>query len=109
MRNVIVVHPDFERVWPYAAEHFRELWTRRSNVEFTRLEPNDNRSLSAVVSDPQTVTRLVSLGVKTDVTRIGRFESLTEAVVYADGYQVDEAAATVTDRDITVYRHESEG
>ena len=26
MRSLIVVHPRFDGVWPYAADHFHTLW-----------------------------------------------------------------------------------
>ena len=35
MSDLIVVHPDFDGVWPFAADHFRALWPE---ADFMRLE-----------------------------------------------------------------------
>ena len=34
MSDLIVVHPDFDGVWPFAADHFRTLWPE---ADFVRL------------------------------------------------------------------------
>lgn len=108
MRSVIVVNPEFERIWPSVAEHFRSLWDAETGVEFTRLDPGDDRSLAEIVDGPGGVERLVSLGVPIDEP--DRFDALAEAVVYADGYRVDEDAADAFEANgVAVYRHESEG
>src|SRR5215208_5347300 len=36
-RSTIVVHPDFDRTWPWAADHFRALWRAQGQTEFVRL------------------------------------------------------------------------
>ena len=28
MSSLIAVHPDFDRIWPFAGDHFRHLWAR---------------------------------------------------------------------------------
>ena len=40
MGDLIVVHPDFDGVWPFAADHFRTLW---SEADFVRLAHGDER------------------------------------------------------------------
>ena len=59
MGDLIVVHPDFDGVWPFAADHFRTLWPEAG---FVRLAHGDERPLGTVVEDPSRVTRLVTLG-----------------------------------------------
>ena len=63
MCSVIVVHPDFDAVWPFAADHFHALWQAQGAVEFIRLEYEDRRPLSEVIPHLEAVTRLVVLNV----------------------------------------------
>jgi lactate dehydrogenase-like 2-hydroxyacid dehydrogenase len=69
-RSIIVVHPDFDRTWPWAADHFRVLWEAQGQTEFFRLAPDDRRGVCEIVADPAGVTRLVAAMVPlTDETR----------------------------------------
>jgi phosphoglycerate dehydrogenase-like enzyme len=108
MREHIVVHPRFERHWPYVAERFRELWP---DAGFDRLDSGDNRMLSEVLSDPEGVTRLVSLGVLLSEECVDRLDALEEALVYTESaYAVDDAVVeSLEARGVSVYRHDSEG
>ena len=65
MGDLIVVHPDFDGVWPFAADHFRTLWPE---ADFVRLAHGDERPLGTVVEDPSRVTRLATLGVPVSLT-----------------------------------------
>jgi phosphoglycerate dehydrogenase-like enzyme len=62
MRSVITVHPDFDFVWPFAADHLHALWQAQGPVEFIRQTAEDRRPLSQVIHEPASVTRLASLG-----------------------------------------------
>ena len=50
--QLIVVHPRFDGVWPFAADHFHTLWQEQGDVEFIRLEPSDERNLSEIAANP---------------------------------------------------------
>ena len=65
MGDLIVVHPDFDGVWPFAADHFRTLWPEAG---FVRLAHGDERPLGTVVEEPSRVTRLVTLGMPVSLT-----------------------------------------
>src|ERR671913_1538016 len=62
-RSIIVVHPDFDRTWPWAADHFRVLWEAQGQTEYLRLGPDDRRAVCEIVADLAGVTRLVALNV----------------------------------------------
>src|SRR5918994_6154175 len=79
-RSIIVAHPDFERTWPWAADHFRVLWEAQGQTEFLRLAPDDRRPVSEIVADPAGVTRLVALNVRVTVECVARMQALREAV-----------------------------
>jgi phosphoglycerate dehydrogenase-like enzyme len=79
-RSIIVVHPDFDRTWPWAADHFRVLWKAQGQTEFIRLAPDDGRPVCEIVADPVGVTRVVALNVPVTVECAARMLALREAV-----------------------------
>lgn len=131
MRSVITVHPDFEFVWPWAADHFHALWRAQGPVEFVRQPPHDDRPLAAVIAEPSTVTRLAALGTRLTGECAAALTGLREAV--HDGYDVPwyrtdpgvpaapspegaarereatAAVAALKGRGVRVYTHRSEG
>jgi phosphoglycerate dehydrogenase-like enzyme len=78
-RSIIVVHPDFDGTWPWAADHFRALWEAQGQTEFLRLAPEDRRPISEIVADPSGVTRAVVLNVPVTVECVARMPALREA------------------------------
>jgi lactate dehydrogenase-like 2-hydroxyacid dehydrogenase len=78
-RSIIVVHPDFDRTWPWAADHFRVLWEAQGQTEYIRLAPDDRRAVCEIVADPAGVTRLVALNVPVTVECVARMPALREA------------------------------
>src|SRR5215207_4463742 len=79
-RSIIVVHPDFDRTWPWAADHFRVLWEVQGQTEYLRLGPDDRRAVCEIVADPAGVTRLVALNVPVTLECVARMPALREAV-----------------------------
>ncbi|RAV12988.1 NAD(P)-dependent oxidoreductase [Paenibacillus contaminans] len=108
MRSVIVVHPRFEAIWPFAADHFRALWEAQGAVEFVRLEHGDDRKLGEIVGDCRGVERLVSIYVPVTEDCISRFTDLRETVLYGPGITAEMREELVT-RGVRVYMHRSEG
>jgi phosphoglycerate dehydrogenase-like enzyme len=106
-RSVIIVHPSFDGIWPFAADHFHELWQAEGAAEFTRLAPDDTRSVGEVVSSPETVTRLVVLGVPLTAACLGRLIALREFVTTTR--LPDGCEDTLTARGIRRITHGSEG
>ena len=111
MTRAIVVDPLFEDVWPFAADHLRQRWERNSPVDFTRLTAQRETSLTDAVSDPSTVTQLVSLGVRIKDEPLSTFSNLEEALVMTTSmYAIDEdIAVALEERGITVHDHTDEG
>ena len=55
MSSVIVVHPNFDAAWPYAANHFHTLWRDQGEVTFIRLDHGDERLLGELVPEARLV------------------------------------------------------
>jgi hypothetical protein len=53
MTSVIIVHPEFDRTWPYTAEHLHQLWQRQGETQLIRLEPGSVQRLSEAVAAPE--------------------------------------------------------
>jgi phosphoglycerate dehydrogenase-like enzyme len=112
MRSVIIVHPKFDGIWPFAADHFHTLWKAQGAVEFIRLSLTETRHLGELVPDPGSVTRLVSLYVDMTAECMYAFSGLQEAVILANGKlkpQTDEYIKILTDAGVNIYKHPSEG
>lgn len=107
MSSAIVVHPDFDAVWPFAADQFHALWRAEGPVTFIRLAPGDDRPLSAVLPEPAGVERLVALRAPVTDGCLDRLAGLREAVF------TPELPAGLTERlearGTRLHRHTSEG
>ena len=111
MGDLIVVHPDFDGVWPFAADHFHALWP---DADFLRLAHGDDRPLGGVATDAgnaDRVTRLAALGMPVTVACLERFGALRQATFqYAYGRGLDEdCGAYLAGAGVSVYDHPSEG
>ena len=111
MGDLIVVHPDFDGVWPFAADHFHALWPE---ADFLRLAHGDDRPLGGVATDAgnaDRVTRLAALGMPVTVACLERFGALRQATFqYAYGRGLDEdCGAYLAGAGVSVYDHPSEG
>lgn len=108
MSTLVVVHPDFDGVWPFAADHFRVLWPE---ADFVRLEHGDERSLGEVVEDAGEVRRLVTLGMPVSLTCLQLFTALQEATFQgAYGRKLGEGCGEyLQEAGVAVYNHPSEG
>ena len=86
MGSLIAVHPDFDRIWPFAADHFHHLWQRQGEVAFVRLEHGDERRLGEVVNEVENIERLACLNVPVSLDCLKRFTALQEAT-FSAGYR----------------------
>jgi hypothetical protein len=86
MSSVILVHPRFDTVWPFAADHARAVWAAQGPVEFIRLDPADLRPAGEIVARPGGVTRLVLLDVPLTPACTERFTALREIAWNEGGY-----------------------
>jgi len=111
MTSLIIVHADFDRIWPFAADHYARLWEAEGPLLFIRVEDDDRRPLGELAPDQVGVTRLVALHVPVTVDCIRQLEGLEEAVfqgAWAPG-QVSEELELLKMRGVSVYEHPREG
>ncbi|MBS4219054.1 hypothetical protein KHA96_12075 [Bacillus sp. FJAT-49711] len=111
MRTVLVVHPDFDEVWPFAADHFRKVMERLGEVEFYRIDDSDERSIVEIIPNPESVARLISLSVPVTSNDIQLFGSLKEAVItHGYGSQLsDECKEQLEQKGVRIYNQPGEG
>ncbi len=107
MSSTLIVHPRFDATWPFAADHLHQLWQQRGDVDFTRLDPDESRSLTEILDQPQTVTRLVALGVPLDAKSAEQLEALQEAAFFPA--PTDKITQALTARGVRLYTQPSEG
>ncbi|SFM38810.1 Phosphoglycerate dehydrogenase [Paenibacillus sp. 1_12] len=112
MSSLIVVHPKFDRVWPWAADHLHSLWKGQGMVQFVRLQPGDTRSIAELATQPESVTRLVTLAVPVSEDELRAFTGLKEAVIGMNPYSVvcpAELRNYLEHTQVNVYSHTTEG
>ncbi len=114
MQAAILVHPRFDAVWPFSADHARRLWAGEGPVDFVRVAPDDNRPAGAVAPAPEKIGRLLVLGLALTPDCVGRFAGLKELVWSEDGYGQPAAGreavlAALAARGVRMIRHTSEG
>lgn len=109
---MIVVHPRFDRVWPYAVDHFVTLIrTAGDQVDLIRVPPGDTRLLSQVVPEPRGTERLISLGMPATLKCLGVFPALKEFVYEGPTGQPfpSKMRQVLNDMGISLYEHTTEG
>ena len=89
VRSVICVHRQFERSWPYAADHWQRCWQQTGGCELIRTAETD-ATPAGLVADPASVRRLVLLGFALGDDGLDRFTSLEEC--YLDWQRGPQAA-----------------
>jgi phosphoglycerate dehydrogenase-like enzyme len=109
MSSLIVVHPDFEATWPFAADHLHALWAAQGAVEFIRLADSDRRPAGQVATQPARVTRLAALGVPITDDCLERLVALREAAVEGSYRSLAECVEILRARGVTCYTQPTEG
>lgn len=110
--NVIVVHPDFEQVWPYTADRLLQLLGPAGEFKLVRLPRNWSGTLAEAVAEPERVARLVSLAVPVTVSCMDKFTSLREAYLGTGPYSPhtpEDVYAVLKARGVRTYVQPSEG
>ncbi len=112
MSSVIIVHPDIEVTWPFAADYAREKWEAQGETVFYRLNPTDHRSVGEIIDEPAAVTRLIAWGVPFTAACLDALPTLKEVVYTSSAYGTDDPhsmAEQLQSRGIARYVHKSEG
>lgn len=106
--RAIVVHPNFDALWPLAADHFKRVWEQDAiPLEFVRLTPGDARTLGEALSSPRDVEQLVCLGAPVGDECLERLSNLKEAVF--EPRLTDERRRALEAKGVAIYAHTSEG
>ncbi|MBM3279815.1 MAG: hydroxyacid dehydrogenase [Candidatus Handelsmanbacteria bacterium] len=111
MSSLIVVHPDFDHIWPFAGDYFRALWEREGEVEFVRVGDGEERPLRQLIAWPGQIRRLACLGVKVELECLRACTSLREAT-FQGAYSSSLSPACrdhLEKAGVRVYHHPSEG
>lgn len=103
--SAILVHPNFDAGWPFAADHARRLWSSQGDVEFIRTGPEESRCVSELLSDPASVTRLLAFGVPLTERCVAALLQLREAVAAGD----ERVLELLKGRGVRLIQHTSEG
>lgn len=112
MSSLIIVHGDFESHWPFVADQLYARWQVQDETALLRLPRGDSRRLGEIVAQPQTVTRLVTLGVPVTLACLTGFVHLREAALmatYGPSQATAEVKAALRDRGVILYDQRSEG
>ncbi len=113
MKSMIVVHPDFDGAWPWAADALHQIWQEEGPVQFIRLAFNDRRPISEIVADAAAITRMIVLHVPITPDCVAHFTALRE-IAYVNGYGSKPVAdediqALFQERGVTRHQHRTEG
>lgn len=114
MYSAILVHPRFDGIWPWAADHARAVWSREGTVDFRRTAPDEAGAAGELLANPAGIERLLVLGMPLTPADVARFSRLREIAWSNDGLGWDDAArepalAALAARGVRVIRHPSEG
>ena len=77
-KSAIVVHPDFDHVWPWAADHFHAIWQSEGPVDFVRVPYGERRAAHTVIKRPDCGSRLACFGLPFDESSLAAMPALKE-------------------------------
>jgi phosphoglycerate dehydrogenase-like enzyme len=111
MTSLVAIHPAFEVIWPYAADHIVALWQHQGKTAYMRLAHDDARPLHQVVPDLADVERLIALNVPVTPDCLERMPRLKEAAVARNySFARDGALQALFEaRGVRTYAQQSEG
>lgn len=110
MSSLIVVHTDFDAVWPFAAEHWLDRWRAQGEARLLRVDGGDDCRLGQVAPEGGGVNRLAVLGLSVTNECLEGYPDLREAVLHGPTGTgpAPDVEARLAARDVEVYRHHSE-
>jgi phosphoglycerate dehydrogenase-like enzyme len=103
--SAIIVHPSFDGIWPFAAEHWKKLWEKAGPVEFVRLRRTEG---PVALKSAGSVRRLALLSADLDLTTLTTLPNLQE-IGLAECELGDQVRAETERRLVRVHRPTSEG
>src|SRR5689334_19148270 len=110
MSSVIIVHPRFDGVWPWAADHAHLLWAKQGPVEFYRIRHGEDPSVCEVAKNPEEITRLLVLGARITSRCVSKLTHLREVAVCTNGYDFGgHESVALGLRGVKTHAHTSDG
>ena len=106
VRSVICVHRQFERSWPYTADHWQRRWEQSGGCELIRTEAEDAVP-ARLALDPGSVQRLVLLGLQLRAHDLDPFAALEECYL-SRGDGSEEAVAAAEARGVRFIPHRAD-
>ncbi|MGY4167817.1 NAD(P)-dependent oxidoreductase [Bradyrhizobium sp. USDA 4529] len=110
--SAIVVHPDFDGTWPFAADYWREQWMKSGAVDFLRLDGTEIVPFYESLKSAPHIRRLAALGINIDMPTLAALPKLEEIAfgIYPGKMRLpDKAAEEAKRRAIAVYEPTTEG
>lgn len=107
MKTAVVVHPSFDRNWPYAADRLHELLRRMTDVSLVRVPAAGG--VAGAVDEPSTVERLIALGLPLSEQDVSGLPALQEAYATTDSYASHEVRELLERLGVRHLSHPSEG
>ena len=102
VRSVICVHRQFERSWPYTADHWQRRWQQHGSCELIRTA--GEAAPAQIVKEPASVQRLVLLGFSLGDHDLDPFTALEEC--YLDWRRGSPAAVAAAEaRGVSFINH----
>src|ERR1700761_9317130 len=92
----LLVHPSFDLLWPFAADHMRSLLEQDHAVTFCRLEHDDSRTIGDLVECPRAVEYLISMDVPFADETLQQFSALKK-VAFLQGIGASADPKTVAE------------
>ena len=111
MKSLITVHPSFDAVWPFAADHLAKLWQHQGELIFIRTSDDEARPLHQIVNQLGNIERLSALSIKVTPDCLAHMPALKEAACLGPYSQDNDPAlnASLQAKGVRVYAQQSEG
>jgi len=106
--SAVLVHQEFDGIWPFAAEHWQRLWERSGAVELVRLNGGATRPFHRLLQGAEGLRRLALLGFDLEPGSLATLPALRE-IGLLECELGEEVRAEADRRGIRVYRPTSEG
>lgn len=107
MQSAIVVHPNFDHSWPWAADHMRTLWQAQGPVQFIRLPYGEAPPVHTVLDNGDQIARLVCFGVPFTEASLAALGALEELAAHIP--EDDPLRERLAELDVRLIWQQSEG
>lgn len=92
IKSAIIVHPDFDHVWPFVADKLHEVWKAQGDVEFIRLDykaKEGEKEACDFLKNSSEITRLACFRCKFSEKSVAKMTTLKEITGTFDEGSID--------------------